>query len=305
MSKQIAKKQKALTKRLFSRHAGRWLTAHSLSAGSGLAGGAGATGVFLGGGETLLQKVGDAILAIPKGVANTIQHYLHAPEYARKASTALDYLKEQGPNVAEELSRGGRYIEAGLNQAQRATADLNQASDYISPGGELPFDPQNAFYSLRDGLNQLETAASSIATGKDQLQDTAGPAIDALKDVDLNPVLQALYNLADNVAPDEIIQTLGIAAGCVATAYIASQYLGGYWGRRGRPNFVSRFIQRKGLKRYKEYFTEHPEEIAGEEAVEIMKANLLQNPGELEKLVGRAGMRISPKIEIDETEGLE
>jgi len=280
------------TKKFLDKKSRRMPAAIALSIGSNLAGGASATGTFLGNGETLIQKISDAVTAIPKGIKNTIEHYINAPEYARKTSAALDYLKEQGPDVAEELARGGRYIEGGMNQAQRAVRDLEQASDYISPGGDLPFDPQNALYSLRDGINQLETAALSIDTGKDQLQNTAGPAIEALKDVDLNPILQALYNLADNVAPDEFWQTLGIATGCVTTAYLASQYLGGYWGRRGRPGIVARFVQRKGLSKYRDYFTKNPEEIAGKEAVEIIKNNLIKNPSELEKLAKKAGYEI-------------
>ena len=285
-------KKAGLMKRVFSQESGRFLTSKVSSIGVGLAGGAAATSTLLGNGETFTQKLGDAIIGIPRGIANTIITYIHAPEYIRETNDALSYLREQGPNVANELARGGRYLEAGVSQSQRAISDLEKAADYLMPGGNQTFDPQNAFYSLRDGVGQLETAIHSINTGKAQLQETAGPTIDALKDLDLNPFFQALYNLADNVAPDEIAQTVAIGAGCLLAGVVTSQYIGGYWGRRGRPGILARTIQKSGLKRYKDYFTKHPEKIAGERALEIIKENLVQNPSELEKLAERAGYRI-------------
>lgn len=271
-------------------------TSVALGWGSGIAGGAGAGGVLLGKGETFMQKVGDAVTAVPKGFVNLVKHYMNAPEYARQTNDALEYLKERGPEVASELNRSSVLLQNGARQAGRATDLLREGQDYLTPGGEKGFDLQNAYYAFKDGINQLESAVTSINAGKDQAQETAGPAIEALQNVDLNPVLQALHNLADNVSGDEIGQTIAIGASSVLAGYLGSQYLRGYWGRRGRPGIVSRAVQRSGLKRFRDYFVKDPEKIAGPIAVEIMGDYLVQNPQKLEELAERADCELRPKL---------
>ena len=94
-----------------------------------------------------------------------------------------------------------------------------------------------------------------------------------------------------SICVDEIFQTLGIAAACVLTGYGASQYLRGYWGRRGRPGILSRAVQRAGIKRFRGYYTRHPEKIAGKDAVKIYDEHLVQNPEKLEELARKAGLK--------------
>ena len=265
------------------------------SVGIGLAAGTSAGGVLFGKGELFVEKVGDATIAIPKGVVSAVKHYMHAPEYVEQASNALDYLREEGPRVVSELGRAGRYIEGGTRQLQRATTDLNEARDYITPGGDLGFDPQQAIYSARDGLRTLETAVESLNEGKSQIQETIEPAMEVLKDVDLNPIIQIGQNFLDNMAPDEISQTIGIGAAALTAGYLGTQYVRSYWGRRGRPGIISRWIQRKGIKEFSDHYEEHPEQIAGQEAVDVFETHLVRNPDKLENLAREAGYKMVPK----------
>jgi hypothetical protein len=292
--KNIFKRAKNAVGRAFEKPSKRVPASVGASIGLNIAGGAGAGGVLLGKGETILQKIGDAVTAIPRGVANMVDHYIHAPEYARKTNAALEYLKEQGPQVAEELGQAGRHIQVGVNQAGRAMNDFSIAKDQLLPGGQ-EFDPSSAYQTLKDGINTLEAAVENVNAGGAQAQETAGPAIEALQDVDLNPVMNALHNLADNVAPDEIAQTIAIGAGSVLAGYAASQYVRGYWGRRGRPGILARAVQRAGLRKYSNYFTKNPEQIAGPKAVEIFEDSLVKRPRDLEALASRAGYDLTPK----------
>jgi len=273
----------------------RFTTSVLGSGGLNFVGGAGAAGVLLGRGETLAGKIGDAMISIPRAIVNTINYYIHAPEYTKQADAALTYLREQGPEVAGELGRSGRYLEAGVRQADRGMSLLKDAQDYLVPGGERGFDPQNSYYSLKDGIQQLGDAIESIEIGKDQAIETAGPVIDTLKQVDINPILEALHNLADNVAPDEIWYTLGVAAASLGTAYLASQYVRGFWGRRGRPGMVARFIQKRGIKKFRDYYIQHPEKIAGDEAINVIGEHFAKNPKRLEELAAKAGYEISKR----------
>ncbi|MBS3086434.1 hypothetical protein J4422_01920 [Candidatus Pacearchaeota archaeon] len=255
-----------------------------------LAGGAGIAGVFVGNGETLVQKLGDAVTAIPKGIVSSIDHYIHAPEYARKTDAAFQYLRERGPEVAEELGRSGRLLQAGATEVKRGWEIFREARDYLWPGGDKPFDPISAYHSLGDGVRTMEAAATNINAGKDQFTETAGPAIEALKQVDMNPFFEALHNFADNLATDEIGYTLGVAAASLVTASAMAMYLGSYWGRRGRPGYFARRIQRRGIKDFQNRYIEHPEEIAGPEGIQAYEGHLLRNPEKLEALVERAGL---------------
>ena len=274
--------------RFFERPKRRWPASVGASIFASGAGLAGASGVFLGSGETLVQKAGNAVMAIPNMLSN-LRHYLHLPEYIKKANLTAEYLREQGPAIADSLSYVGRKLEAGASLAQKGLVELSEGFDNIMPGGN--FDPIEGYNLLKSASNSLKVAKESIKDGGEQLQETAQPVVDALKEVDLNPVMNSLYNLADNVAPDEIVQTLGIAAACVLTGYASSQYIRGYWGRRGRPGIVSRFIQKRGLRRFKDYYARHPDKIAGEGGLEAFKQHLIQNPEKLEELVKRAGMK--------------
>ena len=267
----------------------RFVGSVGLGVGAGIAGSAGAAGALFGNGETLSEKLMDAGTAVPKGIVNTFTHWMNAPEYAENASNVLRYAREQGPEAVEELGSAGGLFQAGVNQWERGVRDLIDSQDYLLPGGNLPFDVQNAYYSARDGKNTLETSMGTLETAKDRAENVLQPAIDALQNVDVNPVVEALYNFADNMAPDEISQTVGIAAGSLAAAYLANQYIRGFWGRRGNPGWIKEWIQRRGIKRFRDYFVDNPEKIAGPEAVEVVKDYLAKNPDALAEVTSRAG----------------
>src|SRR3989344_3880945 len=271
--------------RLLERPSRRLPVSVTSSVLANLAGGASAAGVFFGKGETFWQKSWDGLAAVPNMFLN-LRYYLHLPEYIGKANATSEYLREHGPQLADSLGYAGRKLEAGTRLAQKGFTALSDGLDYMVPGGDF-FNPIKGYGLLKSASDTLSTARESIEQGGEQLQETAGPVIEALKQVDLNPIFDALHNLADNVYVDEIGYTLGLAAICAVYCYASSQYIRGYWVRRGRPGILSRAVQRAGIKRFKKYYARHPEKMVGGVGVDVYNQHLIQNPDKLEELVRR------------------
>ena len=253
-----------------------------------LVSGASANGAFFGNGETLVQKVGDAVMAIPNMFYGW-RHYAHLPEYVRKANATTEYLKEHGQELADSIGYAGRNLEAGTRLTQRGLDELGRGMDYMIPGGQ-GFHPIDGLGLLRKSASTLEQATDSINEGANQLQETTAPVVEALKQVDLNPVMSALHNLADNVSPDEIAQTLGIAAVCLTAGYMTSKYVLAYWGRRGGHGWLGKRIRKRALKTYEDFYLRNPEEIAEKEGLELYRKYMALHPEEIEKVVHK--MRI-------------
>src|SRR3989338_4060793 len=138
-----------------------------------------------------------------------VDRFLEKPRRRRPVAIAA--------SISIKLAGGagiaGVFVGNGATEVKRGWVIFREARDYLWPGGDKPFDPISAYHSLGDGVRTMEAAATNINAGKDQFTETAGPAIEALKQVAMNPFFEALHNFADNLATDEIGYTLGVAAG--------------------------------------------------------------------------------------------
>lgn len=225
-------------------------------------GAAAALSVALSDAETVGGKAYDAVNAVP----NLVERYQQARyvvEHREQIQTALDYVNENAPDPAQ-LESAARTSAQTLDRLTTTYGELNQAWETVT-GIRL----SNVLESLPKAKDHVDRAWSSKPdlASIEQLTTEAQQVAPFLRqlgslEVDFPRLYGNLLSVLDNFASDEIGATLFVMAAALGVAWVLS--LGaGFWGRRGRPGFVTATLHGWGARRFRPWYVRNLEHALG------------------------------------------
>lgn len=225
-------------------------------------GAAAALSVALSDAETVGGKGYDALNAVP----NLMERYRQAKyvvDHREQIQTALDYVNENAPDPAQ-LETATRQSAETLDRLTRTYGELNLAWETV--GGIRLSNVLESLPKAKDHVDRAWSSKPDLAS-LDSLTDEAEQVAPFLRqlgalEVDFPRLYANLLSVLDNFASDEIAATLGVMAAALGVAWVLS--LGaGFWGRRGRPGFVTATLHGWGAQRFRPWYVRNLELAVG------------------------------------------
>lgn len=230
----------------------RLVVAGILEWGIGLLNAAGLAGILFGPADGFFGRFRDYVMGIPNAVRG-LRHYLHGGRHLEQAAQTAAYLDQHAPSPEQvrRLAAEARSWTNRLEIARGAVADgLDQLAD-----GEIVLGVSDVRWGLTNFPPVAEMDRILAAT-----QRITEPALELLRQVDLEPLWALILNAADNLGPDEVLSTVGAMLVLGVTVFVAGRYLGTMWARRGVPGLFSRLWWKGGMRLHPEWYaTRSPE----------------------------------------------
>ena len=236
---------------------GRRIAGSLLELGFKAYGTAAAVSVALSDGETLGEKLYDAVAAVP----NLMERFRQAKyviDHAEEMQAALEYVHRHAPD-ARQLEAAVQKSHAALDGARMMFSEVSQAKEALA---HLSWTS-----SLTSILDNSRQAFEHLGRAWEAMPDLESITHLAAVAQNVTPVLQYLNNLeidfarfyegllcvVDNFARDEIAGTLVLMGAAFAAAFILG--LGaGFWARRGRPGFIVSTLQGWGARLFADWY---------------------------------------------------
>lgn len=225
---------------------GRLVVAGILEWGIGLLNVAGLAGILFGPANGFFGRFRDYFMGIPNAVRG-LRHYLHGGRHLEQAARTAAYLDQHAPSPEQvrRLAAEARSWTNRLEIARGAVADgLDQLAD-----GEIVLGVSDVRWGLGNFPPVAEMDRILAAT-----QRITEPALELLREVDLEPLWALLLNAADNLGPEEVLSTLSAMLVLGLTVLLAGRYLGTMWARRGVPGLLSRLWWKGGMRLHREWY---------------------------------------------------
>lgn len=109
--------------------------------------------------------------------------------------------------------------------------------------------------------------------------DTISTVDGIIRQFDYTRVYELLANVASNVGPSEITSTILVGLASIATGVAAGKYVARYWGRRGRPNFIDRWIENTRFRHDRAYFVANLDKELSPEMYETARQHFEKKRG--------------------------
>jgi hypothetical protein len=230
----------------------RRLVGNSIQAISGAFATAAAANVAMGDGDRLVQKLNDACV-LPDLMANYHRaRYLwdHYPQIEK----AVTYLNEKMP-TPDQISQMGAQAQHAYQQWSTFTGHL-AAAKVAAVGWHLS-DAYTHIVGAVELLPSIPAALSQMSA----LTKHASDVLAYVTHVPMDPLYQAMKNIADNFSYDEIAITIGIILIVTTVSLIGGAYLGGIWSNRGIPGLFMRWRMKRGFSHHKDWYSANIEEV--------------------------------------------
>jgi len=229
---------------------------------------AGAANVVIGGGETLTQKTYEACSGIP-GIIVNARRLWYALQHQDEIRRAFAYMHEHMPSIEQvqklgtesqlvyhRISQVIANMELGLAQLKQTSVFHPRATFDHAAQAQAHF---TSAYELAPNLPQVKQMVAVLKTGGDALART----YEFLQQVDYKRVHTALNNVADNLQPDEIGMTVGMALAAIGFAYGLGTVVGAR-STRGVPGILTRFRQDWGARRFPKWYKKNIRRVLGD-----------------------------------------
>lgn len=234
---------------------GRLIVAGILEWGLGLLNAAGLAGILFGPSETFFGRFRDYVMGIPNAVRG-IRHYLHGGRHLEQLSQTAAYLDQHAPSP-EEVRRLTAEARSWMNRLDIAREAIRDGLDQLGQG-ELIVGTSDVRWGLTNFPPMAEMDRILAAT-----RTVTEPALELLRQVDLEPLLALVLNAADNLAADEILSTVTAMLFLGTAVWMVGRYLGTMWARRGVPGLLSRLWWKGGMRLHREWYEARTPELMG------------------------------------------
>lgn len=214
---------------------------------------AGLAGILFGPAESFFARFRDYALALPNGIRG-LRHYLHGGRHVDQLARTVEYVNEHAPSpeevraLAAAATSWTRRLEIGKGAIEEGLAELRQ--------GEIVLGVSD----VRSGLENLPPAGE-LQQIVDAVQRISEPALELLREVDLDPLFTLLLNAADNLSGDEIVSTLSAMVLLGTTIGLLTGYLATLWVRRGVPGLATRLWWKAGMRTHRRWYEERTPEL--------------------------------------------
>jgi len=236
-------------------------------------GAAAALNVLFGDAETVGQKIGKTLTAVPDLTAN-YRRIRYVADHSEQINRTLDYLRENAPTPDELQSAVDKTYET-LTRLNTSLAHLAKAKDNLlswswQPGETLEHLQQG--WTLMPDLDAFRYLAFA--------SDHAAEALRQVRNIDLNPLYQLLMNAIDNFARDEIVATVLVSASTVLVASGLGILIGRFWARRGMPGIMTLQVQRLGVRVFPAWYQSNLQRALGRDLYAIAARHFSTGPAQ-------------------------
>lgn len=231
----------------------RLVVAGILEWGLGLLNAAGLAGILFGPADGFSGRFRDYVMGIPNALRG-LRHYLHGGRHLEQAARTAAYLDEHAPSPEQvrRLAAEARSWTNRLELARGAVADgLDQLAD-----GEIILGVSDVRWGLTNFPPVAEMDRIVAAT-----QRITEPALELLRQVDLEPFWALILNAADNLSSEQVLSTVAAMLLLGSTVFMAGRYLGTMWVRRGVPGLLSRLWWRGGMRLHRKWYEARAPEL--------------------------------------------
>jgi hypothetical protein len=236
-------------------------------------GAAAAVSVALSDGETVGGKSYDALNAIPN-LAERYRQAKYVFDHREEIQTTLDYVHDHAPD-AHQLETAASQSSETLERITTTYSEVTQSWDAIAsirphnvmqnfPRAKEHFDKAWAAKPDLDSISHLADEAKGVTPFLRQLNEL---------DIDFPGLYANLLSVLDNFASDEIAATLGVMTAALALTYALGMGAG-FWGRRGRPDFIAGTLQGWGARHFKGWYVRNLEYALGQRLYAVARERI-------------------------------
>ncbi|RPJ62154.1 MAG: hypothetical protein EHM23_04235 [Acidobacteria bacterium] len=219
-------------------------------------GAAAAFNVIVGDAETVSQKFGKILTAVPDLTAN-YRRIRYVADHSEEINRTLEYLHEKAPSPGE--------LQAAVNRTYETLSRLNTSLSHLEKAKEnllsWSWQPRETLEHLQHGWSLMPDldAFRYLAFASQNAAD----ALARLRQIDLNPMYVLLMNATDNLARDEIFGTIAVSVGTILVCSAIGVLVGRFWARRGMPGILTLQVQRLGVRFFPAWYERNLERVLG------------------------------------------
>lgn len=241
---------------------GRRLVAFAVAVFFRAYGAAAAVGIALSTSDSVAGKAQDG-LAPWRVLVDRYEEARYAVEHREQIRAAVDYARDNAPD-AQQLDAAVRQSAETIDRIRTTYTEVDRARETFGS-----IRPTNLFDTVPELGRHVQAAWEGRPSleSVERLSARAEEAETFLRQIDVDAALLRrvytdLLSVLDNFASDEVGVTVGLMVAFVLVG-LALGGVTGYWGRRGRPGFLARTLQRLGARHFRGWYVANAPDAMG------------------------------------------